>query len=219
MKKIKILVADDHPAFREGLCRFLKEETDMDIIGATENGEDAVKLAQELRPDVAVMDVAMPRLNGIEATKQMIELNCKIAVLMVSAFGYESYLLAALRAGAKGYMLKSAPVNELVSAIRLVHAGQDVFDHKAISRVLGRLATGSGEEKIRLTDLQQRELEILKAAARGLSNRSIAEQLGISERTVQTHMVNIFRKLRVGSRTEAVLHAAREGWLTISDLQ
>ncbi len=217
MEKIRVMVVDDHPTFRDGLCRFLKEEEDIEVIGTAANGEDAVRLARELCPDVTVIDVVMPGLNGIETARRISAATPGTAILMVSAFGYEAYLLASLQAGAKGYMVKDTPVNELISAIRLVHSGQDVFDHKAISKVLRRVS-GGGKGPRHLTELRERELDVLRLAAKGMSNGSIADQLGISERTVQTHMVNIFRKLEVGSRTEAVLHAVREGWLTLNDL-
>lgn len=218
MEKIRVLVADDHPVFREGLRQLLEQEADMECVGGTADGEEAVRLAKELLPDVAVIDVAMPKLNGIEAARQIKAACPATAILMVSAFGYESYLLAALRVGAAGYLLKSAAPRELTNAVRSVHAGEAVFDLKAASKVLHRLAAEKGEERRGLEELQSRELEVLKLAAKGMSNKEIGRELGISERTVQSHLVNIFRKLEVGSRTEAVLHALHEGWLTLDDL-
>ena len=218
MEKISVLVADDHPAFREGLCRFLGEEEDLEVIAKPADGEQAVRLAKELLPDVAIIDVAMPKLNGIEAAKQIKAACPNTAILMVSAYSYESYLLASLRAKAAGYILKNASLDELINAVRMVHNGEAVFDFKSISKVLGQLTTDEDTERKMLAELHHRELEVLKLAAKGRSNKEIAEELGISERTVQTHMVNIFRKLEVGSRTEAVLHALREGWLNLDDL-
>ncbi len=218
MNKIKVLVADDHPTFREGLCHFLTEEKDMEVVAKAADGEETVRLAKQLLPDVAIIDVAMPKLNGIEAARQIKAACPTTAIFMVSAYGYESYLLASVRAGAAGYLLKNAPVGELISAVRSVRSGEAVFDLKAIGKILARVATEEGGERKGLGRLHQRELQILKIAAKGLSNKHIAEQLGIGERTVQTHMFNIFRKLEVGSRTEAVLHALREGWLTLDDL-
>ena len=168
-------------------------------------------------PDVAVIDIAMPKVNGIEAARQIKAACPTIAILMVSAFDYESYVLASLQAGAAGYMLKNAPVSELISAIRLVRTGEAVFDLKAVSKVLRHIDEES-EGRRGPAKLYRRELEVLRLAAKGSSNRTIAEELGLSERTVQTHMVNIFRKLGVTSRTEAVLHALKEGWLTVNDL-
>jgi len=218
MKKISVLVADDHPTFREGLCHFLESEKDMEVVAKPTDGEETVRLAKELLPDVAIIDVAMPKLNGIEAARQIKTANPTTAILMVSAYAYESYLLASVRVGAAGYLLKNAPVSELISAVRSVRSGEAVFDLKAISKILGRLATEPGAESKGLEGLHDREVEILKIAANGLSNKHIAEKLSISERTVQTHMFHIFKKLGVGSRTEAVLRALREGWLTLDDL-
>ena len=218
MEIIRVLVADDHPAFREGLCRLLEDEEDLEVVARPADGEETVLLAKELKPDVAIIDVAMPRLNGIEAAKQVKEACPSTAVLIISTYDYESYVLASLRAGAAGYLLKNAPLRELVSAIRMVHIGGAVFDLKAASNILHRLAANDGQERRSLEELHSRELEVLKLAARGVTNRNIASKLVISERTVQTHLVNIFRKLGVGSRTEAVLRALRKGWLTLDDL-
>ena len=218
VERIRVLVADDHPAFRDGLCRFLEEEEDLEVVARPNDGEEAAALAAQQRPDVAIIDVAMPKLNGIEAAKRIKAASPKTAILMVSAYGYESYLLASLRAGVAGYMLKNAPVDELISAVRMVHNGEGVFDLKAVSKILGRLSTQAGDEGRAVGELHRREIQVLKLAARGLSNKGIAGELGISERTVQAHMVNIFKKLEVGSRTEAVLRALREGWLSLDDL-
>jgi DNA-binding NarL/FixJ family response regulator len=218
MDKIRILIADDHPTFRDGLCRFIAEESDLEIVGKAINGEEAVRLAKELTPDVAILDVAMPKLNGIEAAKQIKAIYPGIAILMISAFKYESYMLASLRAGAAGYVIKTAPIGDIINSIRLVNTGEAVFDMKVVSNLLSRIATEEGRTKKGLARLQNRELEVLKLAAKGMSNSQIATELVISKRTVQTHMVNIFKKLEVGSRTEAVLHALREGWLIPDDL-
>ena len=218
VEKIHILVADDHPAFREGLCRLLEDEDDLEIVAKADNGGQAVRLALQLKPEVVVIDVDMPELNGIEAAKQ-IKANCPtIAILIVSAFSYQSYILAALRAGAAGYLLKSAPLRELISAIRLVHAGEGIFDLKAVGKILSRLTAETRDDVRVFEPLNRRELDVLKLAAKGMSNKVIAEELFISPRTVQTHLVNIFGKLQVGSRTEAVLRALKEGWFTFDDL-
>ena len=218
MAKIRVMVADDHPAFREGLCRCLGDEEDLEVVGSSGDGEEAVRMARELLPDVVIIDVAMPKLDGIEATRQ-IKARCpNTAMLIISAYSYQSYLLASMRAGASGYLLKNAPINELVNAIRMVYAGRAIFDFKTVGKILRRIADDGGEERRGLEELRPRELEVLKQVARGISNREIASSLAISERTVQTHLVNIFRKLGVGSRTEAVLHALKEGWLTLDDL-
>jgi len=212
------MVADDHPVFREGLCRLLQDEGDLEVIAKPEDGEEAVRLANELLPDVAIIDVAMPHLNGIEAAEQIKAACPNIAILMLSAYAYESYLRASIRAGAAGYLLKSAPFNDVVSAVRLVHAGEAVFDFKVANRLLRQLAGDKTKETSKLEELYPRQLQILRLIAKAMSNREIATELSISERTVQTHLVNIFRKLGVASRTEAVLRAIRDGWLSIDEL-
>lgn len=216
--KIRVIIADDHPAFREGLSRLIEEEGDIEVVARLADGEEAVSLARELLPDVAIVDVAMPKLNGIETTRQIKACCPKTNVLIVSAHDFGSYILASLRCGASGYILKTASLGEIVGAIRLVHAGDGVFDLKAGSRVLYRLASAKGDDRKVAGFLHPRELEVLKLTARGLGNKEIARQLVISERTVHSHLINIFRKLEVGSRTEAVLHALKEGWLSLDDL-
>jgi len=218
MDKIRLMIADDHPTFREGLSRLLEDEEDLECIAKPTDGVEAVRLAKELRPDVAIIDVSMPNLNGIEAVKQIKAACPDTVVLMVSAFDYESYVLASLQAGASGYMSKSTPLRELVSAIRLVHRGESVLDIKATDKIVRHLTAGDSSGKMFSEGLHTRELEIIKLAARGMSNKGIADELFISERTVQTHLVNIFRKTGTSSRTQAVLYVLKKGWITLDDL-
>lgn len=215
MDKIRLLIADDHPTFREGLSRILADEGDFDCIGAAADGLEAVKLAKELQPDVVLIDISMPNLDGISAAKQIKTESPKSAVIVLSAFDYDSYILAALQAGAAGYMLKTTPLGELVSAIRLVNKGESVLDVKATSKLVRHLRVG--DNKIAYEQLQSREAEVLNFAAKGMSNKEIAKELSISERTVQTHLLNIFRKLGVNSRTQAVLYALKKGWITLDN--
>jgi DNA-binding NarL/FixJ family response regulator len=218
MQRIKVVVADENPIFREGLCRLLEDENDLEAVGTAADGEEAVSLAKQVLPDVAIIDVAMPGVNGIEAATHIKAACPATAILMMSAYRHESYMLASLRAGATGYLLKNVSLRDLVNAIRLVHAGEGVFDLKVAGKMLSRAAGGKGDEKRNLKGLRQRELEVLRLTARGLGNKEIAAELVVSERTVQTHLVNIFRKLRVTSRTAAVLTALNEGWLTLDEL-
>jgi len=220
IEKIKVLVADDHPAFREGLSRLLGEESDLEIVAVVGDGQEAVRLAGELSPDVAIIDVAMPNLNGIEAIKAIKAKSSQTAIIVLSAYDYESYVLPAIEAGASAYLLKTVGVREVVGAVRAVRAGQTVLDPTASHKVLSHLAyaTDKGMSEEARQRLHRRELEVLRLGARGLSNKEIAAKLVIGERTVQTHIRNILRKLGVSSRTEAVLHALREGWITLDDL-
>jgi len=217
-KKIKIVIADDHTVFREGLVGLLTEESDIEVVGQACDGIGAVEMTQQLSPDVTILDVSMPNLNGIEATKKIKEVSPSTAVLVVSAYGYDSYIFGAVEAGAAGYLLKNVRFQDLVGAIRALHAGETVLDPAAARKILGRLSGTGGRGAEGSQQLNQRELEVLKLAAKGMGNKEIAQELGISVRTCQTHLANIFSKLGVGSRTEAVLRALREGWLTLDDL-
>ena len=216
MNKTTVIIVDDHPPFSQGLSRLLAAEADLEVVAQCSNGEEAVKLTTQLQPNVAIIDVAMPKLSGIEVARLIKASSPETAILMLSAYGYESYVLHALQAGARGYLSKSSPVSELVSAIRSVHSGKAVFDTQAAG-FLQSLA-GADNERRRGNKLRTRELEVLKLVAKGKSNKEIAKELVISYRTVQTHLTTIFRKLEAGSRTEALVRALRNGWLTLNDL-
>ena len=217
MLKITVVIGDDHPAFREGLSRLLNDETDIQCVGKAADGLEVVLLVKESRPNVAIIDVSMPNLNGIEAVKQIKAACPGTAILIVSAFDYHSYVLASLQAGALGYMSKDRPLSELVSAIRLVNNGDSVIGIKTTDKIMNHLTGGYKGDRV-FKQLLPREIEVLRLAAKGMSNKGIAAELIISERTVQTHLVNIFKKLQVNSRTQAVLHALTKGWLTLDDL-
>lgn len=217
---IRVLLADDHAVVRQGTRELLDREEGIDVIAEASDGKEAVQLAIKERPDVVVMDFAMPQLNGIEATRQIKAVAPGIAVLVLTAYDSHQYIFAFLEAGAAGYLLKDVQVDELVQAIRAVHAGESIL-HPAIARkVVDRFA--QPQEKIYsvpvgLDQLTERELEVLRLAAKGMSNREIAQELIISVRTVQTHLTNVFNKMGVGSRTEAVVHALRKGLITLED--
>ena len=217
MGKIRVLVADDHPIVREGLCRLLCDEEDIDVVAQATDGEEAVGLAKDLLPDIAILDIGMPgNVDGIEAARQIKSACPNTSILILSVYDYEAYILASLQAGATGYLLKKDSLSKLVSIVRLVNDGETVIS-SATSKSLHHLMNGNKKTK-NSGRLQQREIDVLKFTARGLSNRDIAESLFVSERTVQSHLANIFKKLNVGSRTEAVLLALKEGWLDLSDL-
>lgn len=190
----------------------------MEVVAKSADGEEAVKLTKQLMPDVAIIDISMPRMGGIEAIELIKKACPKIAILALSAYDYESYVLASLQAGASGYLLKDTPIVKLLSAIRMVHEGQGAVLYLGSNEAIkDRLRYDRTESDIR-QKMHARELEVLKLAAKGLGNKEIAKRLGISERTIQSHFMNVFKKLGVNSRAGAVLAALRRGWLTLEDL-
>lgn len=219
MDKIRIIIADDHAIVREGTRQLLECEEDLEVVGEASDGEQAVSLATRLKPDVAIIDIAMPRLNGIEATKQIKALVPSTAVLILTIYDNEQYIFALLEAGAAGYLLKSVHSRDLIDAIRAVHSGESVLHPVVARKVLHRFVPSADKtEEVTLELLSERELEVLKLAAKGMSNKDIADELCLSVRTVQAHLAHIFNKLQVGSRTEAILHGLKKGWLSLEDI-
>jgi len=217
---IKILIADDHTVVREGTRQILEQEPDLKVVSEAVDGEEAVKLAGTSKPDVAIIDIAMPRMDGIEATRKIKELYPNITVLILTAYDDDQFVFSLLEAGAAGYLLKSVREHELIDAVRAVHAGESVL-HPAIARkVLNRFvpsAEKTGKEGP-AENLSKREIDVLRLATKGLSNQEIANRLYLSLRTVQAHLGHIFNKLGVSSRTEAVVRALKEGWVTLEDI-
>jgi DNA-binding NarL/FixJ family response regulator len=220
VNEIKVIIADDHVLFREGTRTLIEREKDMKVVGEASNGEEAIELVTRLNPQVALVDIAMPRVNGIDATRQIKARHPSTAVLILTAYDNDQYIMALLEAGAAGYLLKNVSGKDLVNAIRAVHAGEAVLHPTIAQKVFSRLGAAGGEraEPVPLVELSDREMEILRMAARGMSNQEIATQLYLSRRTIQAHLANIFDKMDVGSRTEAVLQALRKGWLNLDDL-
>jgi NarL family two-component system response regulator LiaR len=218
--KIRIAIADDHPLLREAMRNVLEQHEDMEVLGEASDGEEAVKLSSELKPDIIVMDIVMPKLSGIEATKQIRKVSPSTAVLVLTAYDDDRYVMGLLEAGAAGYLLKSARGEVLVKAIRAVYAGESVLHPTIIAKILKytlQIEAEGGEQKTE-EQLSDRELEILKLTARGMSNKDIANRLFLSVRTVKAHLSNIFNKMAVASRTEAIVKGVREGWLTLEDM-
>ena len=218
MGEISLLIADDHPAFLEGLSRLLQDEEDLNCIAKSRDGQEAIEAARELNPDVVIIDVSMPKLNGIEAAKQIKKSCPGTAILMISGFEYQSYIVASFQAGASGYMSKNSPLNDIISAIKLVHNGGKVLGLKGNEDMISHFSAYTSEADSNNNQLQPRELEVIQLAAKGMSNKAIATELFISERTVQTHLVNIFRKIGVNSRTQAVLYILKKGWITLDNV-
>ena len=219
--KIKILIADDHAVVREGTRQILEQEPDLNVVAEAGDGEEAVRLAGNFKPDVAIIDIAMPGVDGIEATKQIKALYPSVAVLILTAYDDDQFVFSLLEAGAAGYLLKSIRGRELIDAVRAVYAGESVLHPSIARKVLNRFVPAPGKlaRQGPAEVLSEREMDVLKVAARGLSNQDIADKLCLSVRTVQAHLGHIFNKLEVSSRTEAVVRALKEGWVTLDDVR
>ncbi len=218
MPKIKVLLVDDHAMIREGTKRILEESGNIEVIGEACDGVEAINQAISLHPDVVLMDIAMPRLDGVKATQEIKEKLPSVAVLILSAYDDDAYLFPVLKAGAAGYLLKNCRGSELVDAVKAVIRGESVLHPVVAAKVLRSLSHNPNEEKKDEGLLTRREIEILKTAASGLSNKDIAQTLNLSSRTVQAHLSNIFNKLSVGSRTEAIIVAFKQGIIDLVDV-
>lgn len=218
---IRILLADDHVMLRQGTAELLRREPGIEIVGEASNGEEAVVLARQTQPDIVVMDVRMPVLSGVEATRIIRESLPDVQVLVLTAHDDDQYIFSLLQAGASGYLLKTSPVSDLIKAIRQVQAGESPLEPSIARKVVVRMSkpvitdVSAVKEDEPVEALTPRELEVLQLLAQGLNNRAIAEVLFISDRTVQAHLTSIFAKTHVSSRLEAVLKAIRRGWLTL----
>ncbi len=210
---IRVVIAEDHTLVREGTRQILEQAPDIEVVGEAARGDEAVALAEQLQPDVLLVDLRMPGLNGIEVARQVGDGRGGPRVLLLSAYDDETYVAEALAAGAAGYLLKTTPGRELVEAVRAVHAGSTVLQH-AISQ---RLALNSIRPRPSGPRLSERELEVLRRTARGLSSKEIAGQLQISQRTVEGHLNNIYAKLGVNSRTEAVVQAVARRMIRLEE--
>jgi len=208
------LLAEDHVLVRESLRQYLEKDPNLEVVGEAGDGEQMVALADELRPDLIIADIAMPKLNGIEAMKQIKAMNLAIPVLILTAYDLDQYIFPLLEAGAAGYLLKDISGQELINSVYRVNRGDSVLHPTIMRKVMQRFRNkGDGQESPSLELLTDREVEVLTLAARGKSNKEIAEELSVSVRTVEAHLGHIFNKLDVGSRTEAVILALRKGWV------
>jgi DNA-binding NarL/FixJ family response regulator len=218
MGKIKVLLAEDHVIVRESIKQLLQKEPDLEVVGEAGDGEQAIQMVNRHHPDVVVLDVAMPKVNGIEATKQIKQIRPSTAILILTAYDYDQYIFALFEAGAAD-LLKDVSGQELMNAVRSVHRGDSVLHPTIARKVMQRFRNPTRGGEAQGTDLlTEREMEVLKPAARGKSNKEIAEELVLSVRTVEAHLGNIFNKLGVGSRTEAIIHALKKGWVELEQV-
>lgn len=220
MTAIKVLLAEDHIITRQGIRKLLEDEADIQVVGEAGDGEEAVKMVSEKQPDLVIMDIAMPKLNGIGATKKIKAMNPTIAVLILTAYDDDEYIFGLLDAGAAGYLLKTAGGDDLIRAIKSVFKGELVLDPAVVKKVIDRVKSqGKTREPVKAQDfLSERELEVLKLAAGGMGNKAIAEQLSVSRRTVEGILRTIFNKLGVGSRVEAIMYGLKSGWFKLEEL-
>jgi two-component system NarL family response regulator len=214
---IRVLICDDHALFRRGLVMVLESEPGIEVVAEAEDGDDAVARAEETAPDVVLMDVRMPKMSGIEATRAIADVVPSAKILMLTVSDEEEDLYEAVKAGATGYLLKEISIEEVANAIRAVTTGQSLISPSMASKLLTEFnnLAKQAQQKVLAPKLTERELQVLKLVAQGLSNREVAEQLFISENTVKNHVRNILEKLHLHSRMEAVVYAVREKLLDI----
>lgn len=214
--RISVLLVDDHQIVREGTRQLLALYNDIQVVGEAPDGREAVRMAEEIQPDVVVMDVRLPQLNGIEATRIITSRFQKIKVLILSAYDDDSYVFPLFEAGASGYLLKTSSGLELAEAIRAVNRGDTALSPHIGAKMVKRLSGRQIYQKENMPEgLTLREMDVLRAAAYGHANKAIAIELGISVQTVQVHLRNIFSKLQVSSRSEAVACAIQYGWINL----
>lgn len=216
IQPIRVILADDHAVVRKGIREFLEEEGDITVLAEAADGNSALTLIQDHAPDVAVLDIQMPGPSGIEVTRALRAAGSLVAILILTAYDDDPYIMAGIQAGANGYVLKSAAPDEIIRAVRAVHEGQSAVDPSVASKLMAYVAAQrSVPPTLTAEPLTDRELEVLALVAKGLTNRAIGHQLGISDRTVQGHLANIYGKMGASSRTEAVMAAVKLGWIGV----
>lgn len=213
---IRVVLADDHAVVRKGIRDFLEEDAAIRVVAEASDGEEAVALVAREQPDVAVFDIQMPRMNGLDAARRVKKEFPSTRVLMLTAYEDEPYIFAALQAGASGYLLKTANSDELIHAVRAIAGGETALSPSVAKKLVQRASVDATKEEA-IEPLTERELQVLRLAAKGLGNKQIGEALAISDRTVQGHLANIYSKLHVSTRTEAVLHAVRSKWIEMTE--
>ena len=228
MHKISVMIVDDHPVFRQGLRRVLESEDELDVLAEVEDGLEALRLAQELVPNVMLLDINLPGMNGLQVARTLKDTLLEISIIMLTAYHDDQQVFHAIRAGASAYFPKDVSPRRLIEAIRLVHQGSYVVE----DRVLEKPQVGQWlleqfdqvdqnsryDDSSLMVPLSLREMEILQHIAQGKSNKEVAYELGISRQTVKNHMTSILRKLAVNDRTQAAIYALRRGWIRLQDL-
>ena len=217
-KQMRILIADDHQIVRKGLKVLLSTEKDMQVVGEAENGAEAVSKAAELQPDVILMDIVMPEMDGIEATRRITSENPQSRILVLTSFAADDKVFPAVKAGALGYLLKDSSPEQLIEAIRQVHRGEPSLEPSIARKVLQELSGGGAAGKRTTDPLTERELDVLRLIAQGLSNKEIAARIFVAEWTVRSHVSNILGKLHLASRTQAALYALKSGLASLDDI-
>ena len=213
---IRVLLVEDHKILREGTRELLEQTNDLAVVAESATGEEAITLCRQLQPDVVVMDVRLPGMNGVDAARAIHNALPDVRVLILSAFDDDRYIFPSVEAGARGYLLKTTSITHLADAIRAVYRGETIFDAQISMKLHERLIRKHApRQKSIAGQLTQRELEVLSGVARGLNNKEIGDELGIAPATVQVHLRSIFAELGVASRTEAVTYAARKGWISL----
>ncbi len=221
--KIRLLIVDDHQVVREGLSSILTTRGDIEVVGMARDGREAVEKARQLSPDVVLMDISMPGMNGVEATRQIKKENPQTGIVVLSMYAEEEYIFDLVRAGAAGYLLKDADSSQIVNAIRAISRGESMIHPVVVSKILTEFSQLSDHPRVKVErqeqrkyDLSDREITVLQLVAEGKTNKEIAKDLRISEKTIKNHIRNIFRKLSVSDRTKAAIHAVKEGLIDIS---
>lgn len=228
MHKISVMIVDDHPVFRQGLRRVLESEDDLDVIAEVEDGEEALVEARQMVPDVMLLDINLPGMNGLQVARALKDTLLAIGIIMLTAYHDDQQVFHAIRAGASAYFPKDVSPRRLIEAIRLVHQGSYVVEDRVLEKpqvgawLLEQFEQADQESRDEmgtlLVPLSPREMEILQHIAQGKSNKEIAYELGISRQTVKNHMTSILRKLAVNDRTQAAIYALRRGWIRLQDI-
>lgn len=208
---IRVLLADDHNVLRQGMAQALEIQPDITVVAQADNGLEAVELARQYQPDVLLMDISMPKMDGVEATRQITAVSPESSIIILTMYRRDDYVFEAIKAGASGYLLKEVELDELLAGIRAVAAGEAIIDTAVASRVLAAFREKPDPKTAEKPKLDERDLDILRLLAKGLTNQEIADEMNFAEKTIRNRLTQIFRKLHLENRSQAILYALREG--------